>query len=487
MKKTSRIGVLAGAAIAVLVAGLLVNFSKDDLAQSLNSILQGNDSGAGTLYRYWQLKNAPEPGQYEDKLVGGKMLFQCKVGETYPAYFGYLVIKETFSLGFPTPGSKPYTVYLSAIDYGDHSSISTGPQEEQGAGPLSELRARGCEVPSGIANAAPPVVNSDSAPASSSTDQNSLNELPSNAVKTRFGVFQVQVGEKERLQGKLYADATMLTPNDGISEVTIKSKFEAGDADLLLVEQTHGTSCLATYTFFTVTANAVSASSEFGTCAEASEIKPNGSTIRISMPGFKGPFESPESQAAAAKERHVFVYHNGAITEPRSDTATSSNESPVAAFSIVGAWSCGDSTMAFFPDGTTLTYIHKADGEPRIYVAGNYRYGANILISHLRASKFEVRHDVPRQLSQWTPSVRNQNVLESNDIYMKDQIGKADDASISIKEVRVMNWDQKTIHDDVEPEAQVCKPSQTEYDSLLATKSSIPYEYLQPEDLPEDF
>lgn len=486
MKKTGRIGVLAGVAIAVFVAAFLVNFSKGNLAQSLNSILQGNDSGAETLYKYWQLKNAPEPGQYEDKLVGGKMLFQCKVGEAYPAYFGYLVIKEAFSLGFPTPDSKPYIVYISAIDYGDHSSVAIGPQEENGAGPLSELRVRGCEVPSDIANAPPPVANSglapqnDSGAQSNAGEQNTANDIPGNAAKTRFGIFQVQIDEQGKLQGKIYSDTSMLVKSDSISEATIKSKFEAGDADLLLVEHTQGTSCPATYTFFTVTANAVSASPEFGTCAEVSEVKPNGNTIRLAMPGFKGPFESPESQAAAANERHVFVFHDGVVKDQSVDAPTkSTGERRTDGFSIVGAWNCGNWTSAFFPDGTTLTRTHMSDGEPAMDIAGNYSYSGDSMVLHERYSRF-VTADYTRRLSdQWQAAARSDDAFESNDAYSEDIISEASEQSFRMTEVRVENWNHRSVRERKDPLPVECRAASNDYAELAAAKSSLPYDLAQ--------
>ncbi len=53
----------------------------------------------------------------------------------------------------------------------------------------------------------------------------------------------------------------------------------------------------------------------FSTCAELASIKRSADSISVRMPGFRGPFEPASEQRKANKERHVFLFHDGVVTE----------------------------------------------------------------------------------------------------------------------------------------------------------------------------
>lgn len=63
------------------------------------------------------------------------------------------------------------------------------------------------------------------------------------------------------------------------------------------------------------TKSGVKVSPSFGTCSDLIKVKHNGDSISVSMPGYRGPFESKRAQNRAARERHVFIYHAGVLTE----------------------------------------------------------------------------------------------------------------------------------------------------------------------------
>jgi hypothetical protein len=110
------------------------------------------DAGARTLYRAMQRapSHQPVPGEYETELIDGDLMFQCKIGGKYPAYFGYLKLRETFSMGRPTPNSPPFVLYVSAIDYDGRMRIIVQAHDTAGAGAIADLESKGCEVPSNV-------------------------------------------------------------------------------------------------------------------------------------------------------------------------------------------------------------------------------------------------------------------------------------------------------------------------------------------------
>lgn len=101
------------------------------------------------LYSFWQIKNSPDPGSYEDELVGGEVLYTCQIGGKYSAYFGYIVVRETFMFS-PTPNAKPFTVFVVGIEYGNKVSYSIDRLQSAGEGQISMLKAKGCQVPTDV-------------------------------------------------------------------------------------------------------------------------------------------------------------------------------------------------------------------------------------------------------------------------------------------------------------------------------------------------
>ena len=65
----------------------------------------------------------------------------------------------------------------------------------------------------------------------------------------------------------------------------------------------------------TVTKSGVRVTPSFGTCSDLIRIKRSADSISVSMPGYRGPAEAKQAQLRAARERHVFNYHAGKVTE----------------------------------------------------------------------------------------------------------------------------------------------------------------------------
>jgi hypothetical protein len=308
-------------------------------------------------------------------------------------------------------------------------------------------------------------------------DKNSsAKTLPTNAAITRYGIFQVQAEENGDLHGRVFANPAMLASGDQILEATVRDQFRAGDADLLLIEKTHGASCLATYTFFTVTAKSVSASPEFGTCAEAAEVKAIGGSIQVSMPGFKGPFETEDSRTAAAGEQRTFTFSNGRVKEESVSVAKAPAErTRPQDFSILGAWNCGDWTTAFFADGTTLSRTHSSIA-PSMDIAGNYSYRGNVLVRHDRYLRFVTANYSRRESDQWQVAPKDDEALQSNDLFSENITSDISRTSFRMAEVRVENWNRKSVFQRRDAVPNECKSAPGELADLTAAIRTLPFD-----------
>ena len=107
-------------------------------------------TSARSLYRYWQARNKPEPGSYEDEMVGGEVLHTCQVDGKYRAEFGYLMIRTTVLI-VATPNSRPTPVFVGGVDYGGEKLRTlTAPPETGGQGVLDYLASHGCPISEGL-------------------------------------------------------------------------------------------------------------------------------------------------------------------------------------------------------------------------------------------------------------------------------------------------------------------------------------------------
>jgi hypothetical protein len=129
-------------------------------------------------------------------------------------------------------------------------------------------------------------------------------------LKTRFGELTTNDDNVLLFKGKPISPQVR-APN-GISTV---EKFEIDASDVLLLVEHGGTACPAKFWFVSVSADSAKATSRFGTCSDQFRTSRTGGTITVTMPGFLGPFEPAPARAKAAKERHVFTFSNGLLTE----------------------------------------------------------------------------------------------------------------------------------------------------------------------------
>jgi hypothetical protein len=99
------------------------------------------------------------------------------------------------------------------------------------------------------------------------------------------------------------------------NSLDLSEPYQIGSSDIVLVTDNGGTSCPALYYFVTVTKSGAKATPSFGSCSDLIKIKRMSDSVSVSMPGYAGPSESNRAQTRAARERHVFIYRAGVVTE----------------------------------------------------------------------------------------------------------------------------------------------------------------------------
>jgi hypothetical protein len=132
----------------------------------------------------------------------------------------------------------------------------------------------------------------------------------STEVNTRFGVLSVNDDKMLLFKGQ-----PLSPPIEGNNSLDLGTVILVGATDVVLVTNNGGTACPALFYFVTITRSGAKGTRPFGTCSEFADVKRRGDSISVTMPGFLGPFEPRAAQRRAAKERHVFIYRAGVVTE----------------------------------------------------------------------------------------------------------------------------------------------------------------------------
>jgi hypothetical protein len=133
---------------------------------------------------------------------------------------------------------------------------------------------------------------------------------PAYRLATRFGELSVRRDEVLRFNEQPLEP--LLKGNDGLY---VGNPFVIGESDVVLVTNVGGTACPRLYWFVSVTRSGARATPSFGTCSVALTVTRAGDTIRVTMRGYRGPFEPEAERSKAAAQTHVFVFHDGVVTE----------------------------------------------------------------------------------------------------------------------------------------------------------------------------
>ena len=130
------------------------------------------------------------------------------------------------------------------------------------------------------------------------------------AIQTRFGALTVSDA------GVLLFKGAPVQPTiEANNSLDLSEPYQIGASDVVLVTDNGGTACPALYYFVTVKESGAKVTPSFGTCSDLIKVKRTGDSISVSMPGYKGPSESQRAQLRAARERHIFIYRTGVVTE----------------------------------------------------------------------------------------------------------------------------------------------------------------------------
>lgn len=128
-------------------------------------------------------------------------------------------------------------------------------------------------------------------------------------INTRFGTLSISTENKLLLNGR-----PTVPPLDGNNDLTFLDMKSIGNQDIVLIQNTGGTACPALFDFVQLSQSGVVISKEFGTCSDTYQLEQTGNKLTVTMPGFLGHFESEKKQIEAAKQKHVFTFENGVLS-----------------------------------------------------------------------------------------------------------------------------------------------------------------------------
>ena len=130
------------------------------------------------------------------------------------------------------------------------------------------------------------------------------------AMSTRFGPLSING------QYVLLFNGRPVSPEvRGNSALNFVRKFAVGPTDVVLLEDVGGTACPELFFIVSVAADGARPTPEFGSCGELLGVSQHGDDIMVTARGFQGPFEPRAAQKRAARQKHVFVFRAGVVTE----------------------------------------------------------------------------------------------------------------------------------------------------------------------------
>lgn len=129
-------------------------------------------------------------------------------------------------------------------------------------------------------------------------------------IPTRFG--SLQIDDEHRL---LYKKRPFSPEIQGNNSLDVLGIYPTGNRDVVLIQDNGGTACPAQYYFISLSSHGASATSSFGTCSDLVDVKQTADAVTVTMPGFMGEFAPGAEQRKTAKQKHVFLFRNGVLTE----------------------------------------------------------------------------------------------------------------------------------------------------------------------------
>jgi hypothetical protein len=129
-------------------------------------------------------------------------------------------------------------------------------------------------------------------------------------LSTRFGTLTV---DEEHLLG--FRGRPVQSKVQGNNSLTFVKTFAMGSKDVVLVQDNGGTACPAQYHFVTVSSSGAKATPAFGSCSDLVKVARVGDAIKVEMPGFAGPIQSEAQWQQQSRQRYVYLFKNGRVSE----------------------------------------------------------------------------------------------------------------------------------------------------------------------------
>jgi hypothetical protein len=130
-------------------------------------------------------------------------------------------------------------------------------------------------------------------------------------IPTRFGSLKIDNDYQLLYKGKPLVPE--IRGNNGLSLIGSYQLNEKND--IVLLQDVGGSACPALFLFVTVSSGMAKSTSPFGSCSDLAVVTKNIDSITVTMPGYKGPFESKTSKAQAEKQKVIYVFKDGALSE----------------------------------------------------------------------------------------------------------------------------------------------------------------------------
>lgn len=129
-------------------------------------------------------------------------------------------------------------------------------------------------------------------------------------IPTRFGKLEIK-------DNMLLFQGRPVSPEvNGNNSLNVKGTYQLGDiSDVVLIQDNGGSGCPAQLYFITLSKAGSKVVGPFGSCIDAIHVKQLSDAISVTMVGFIGAPESDADLAEAAKEKYIYFFKNGVLTE----------------------------------------------------------------------------------------------------------------------------------------------------------------------------
>lgn len=133
----------------------------------------------------------------------------------------------------------------------------------------------------------------------------------SQSIPTRFG--SLDISDENML---LYNGKHLSPEVEGNNSLSLVNSYRFGDKeDVILLRDNGGDVCPALYYFISLSSFGLKQAGAFGTCTDIIHVHKSANSISVSMHGFAEKTGSRADIMKILKEKHIFIYKDGLLTE----------------------------------------------------------------------------------------------------------------------------------------------------------------------------